>query len=638
MARTGPDKPATRGLATVALLKVNFDAGKDHIAMFQPFVLDTVAHLPRDGFTVQEVRESLHHRHQLKMPTNTLRTLLGRAVKHQFLRREAGRYFLGATPLDSKNLSLLRQRVEQRQLRLANELREYAKQRRLHLEAPEDALAAILRFIDQHHVTLALDAAHDSELGIEDEDHQRVTDRRTRIVAAFLHEHLSAGGEYLEIIQEMLEGFILQNALLLKDISAASRRFRDLEVFLDTGLLLGALGFRGEATETATREALSLLRETGARLSVLEVTIREIDGILSIYEDKLGTPDGRLSLHPTEVTRFFLTKGYSPSDVRQERALLARNMPALGANIRALPRHRVELTLDEADLATRLADRAGGENDPRVVHDVHCIAAILTLRGGKRSDSLDDARAVFATTSTMTVSNVSAWYEAQGDGGVSPIVHHLTLSNLAWLKRPASGATLKLHELVALCAAALRPPRRIWDSFLHQLKKLKESGQLSSDEATAIVASEFADRILADELIEDDLDASSISEVIDRVKRTYREEADGRIEAAELAAQRSERSALSLRMSIERRSRSAARLACWTLATLVGLAFLTGGVVTIVRMGSTDRAALWNSSLVGIFTLGSLMSTLWGFNVKGWRDSLEEHLAQWLKTWMTTQA
>ena len=71
----------------------------------------------------------------------------------------------------------------------------------------------------------------------------------------------------------MLEGFILQNALLLKDISAAARRFRNLEVFLDTGVLLGALGFRGEATETATREALSLLRETGATLAVFEITI-----------------------------------------------------------------------------------------------------------------------------------------------------------------------------------------------------------------------------------------------------------------------------------------------------------------------------------------------------------------------------
>ena len=212
------------------------------------------------------------------------------------------------------------------------------------------------------------------------------------IVAAFLQKQISAGSESVEVVQEILEGFILQNALLLKDISAAARRFRNLEVFLDTGILLGALGFRGATTATATREALSLLKETGATLAVFQITIGELRGILSVYEGRLGTSKGRLSLDPTDVTRFFLTNGYSPSDVRVQSALIETNLLALGINIRAIPTHKVHLTLDEHDLAMRLSSRSGAETSPRVVHDVDCVAAIHTLRGGKRSDSIDDAR------------------------------------------------------------------------------------------------------------------------------------------------------------------------------------------------------------------------------------------------------
>jgi hypothetical protein len=97
-----------------------------------------------------------------------------------------------------------------------------------------------------------------------------------------------------DILQEMLEGFVLQNTLLLKDISTATRRFRDLHVVVDSGLLFAALGLRGPAAETATLELLSSLRETGAVLDIFEPTIREMRRVLAVYEKRVGIAEGRL--------------------------------------------------------------------------------------------------------------------------------------------------------------------------------------------------------------------------------------------------------------------------------------------------------------------------------------------------------
>ena len=82
-----------RGLATAALLKANFDQGNDHLGMFLPFIVDSVASLPNDDFSVQDLKECLRATHGLSIPQETLRILITRAKRKGFLRSEAGRYF-----------------------------------------------------------------------------------------------------------------------------------------------------------------------------------------------------------------------------------------------------------------------------------------------------------------------------------------------------------------------------------------------------------------------------------------------------------------------------------------------------------------------------------------------------------------
>jgi len=638
MADTGAAGTATRGLATVALLKLNFDAGRDHIAMFEPLVEEALAHLEGDGFQASDVRATVLRRHQLALPINTIQTLLGRVVKRGTLRREAGRYFFAGTLPASKDLEIERARVETRQRRLAISLQEFCATRNVPVASTEDALALILRFLEQHHVALALDrptAQRSSFASDTDEEREPVEDRATLVTAAFLQETIETGGDLARILQEMLEGYVLQNALLLKDISTAARRFNNLRVYFDSGLLLSALGLRGSAGALAIQELFTLLRDTGASVNVFEPTLREMDRILAVYEEKLGTYAGRRSLYPTDLTRHLVTSRFSPSDIRIHRALLRKNLAGLGVNIRELPAHQAHSTLDETKLAQCLSDRPNGENEPRVVHDVNCIAGILTHRGGRTSDSLDDARAVFVTGSGRPAYNATRWYEAEGGQGVPPIVGYLLLSNLAWLKRPASASKLKIHELVALCSAALRPSRKAWNAFLKHLSALERSGKLTSDEVTAIMASGLTDRILVDESVDEDTDASTLTEVVERVKAAYREEADAQVRQARQDASRSQAETMQLRMTLDRRARGLAMLITWALAATLGVSLLAGAALSTddtVR-GTRPGVVALALAIVPLVVVG-VMSGLWGFQVAGWRRRLEDRVTRLVRSWL----
>src|SRR5207247_8588738 len=164
----------------------------------------------------------------------------------------------------------------------------------------------------------------------------------------------------------------------------------------------------------------------------------------------LGPARGRDSRRPTAATRHFLTERYAASDARQARALVEKQLAQLGIEVRQVPTHDRRFTRDEPDLIKRLKTPGCPETDPiepRVQHDVDCVAAVLTLRGARTPDSLDHARAIFATTSAGVVQTVNEWWRASGEVGLSPIIHYIVLSNAAWLKKPGAATDLKLREL-----------------------------------------------------------------------------------------------------------------------------------------------------------------------------------------------
>ena len=315
----------------------------------------------------------------------------------------------------------------------------------------------------------------------------------------------------------------------MTDVAISSRRFRDLEVFFDTGFLFRAVGLGSEPDVAAAREALVVLHGVNARLAVFQKTIEEMQRVLAAIERLFATPNGIKQLRPTPVVRFLLSRHYQPSQLVQASSLLERNLRQLGLTVRALPRRVPQYVLDEADLSSRLLREDQTEIDSRITHDVDVVAGILTLRAGRTVYTLDDARAVFVTTTALVVKNATKWHRAQGQEGVPPVIHQLGLSNVARLKRPAAATQLKRHELVALCSAALRPTPRMWRRFTDELRTLKEARELTSDEEIAVLTSRLTDFRLSEVQDEDDVDTGTVRDVVERVRDSFVEEAGKRL-------------------------------------------------------------------------------------------------------------
>lgn len=639
----GPRTPA-RGLATLALLKSNFDLGRDHIDMFMPFVLDAIGCLSSNDFATDDVATEIRGRHGLVIPPHTLQIILHRATKKHAIRREGGRYFRESgfdVPIDVGDK---RRQLEAEHVDIAKSLVAFADESGLNGLSEDDALALMFQFLADNHVSMVLDATSGAtSIEVDDRRTTPLNRNEIRIIARFVLDRYHNDPHIGTCLQNMLEGFILQNALFLRDISAAQRRFSNLTVFLDTGMIIEAIGLEGETAATATREALKLLRDRGAHLAVFQKTLDEVTRILMVYETHLATADGIASLFPTAVTRYVVTNYMSPSDIRQIISLLPRQVRDLAISIKEFPEREPRYTLGEEDLTQRIMRPTDTALTPRVTHDVDCIAAVVTLRRGNVVQSLDNARAVFATRTGLLVKNTRKWFVAEGQEGMSPVIHHIALSSAAWLKRPASAPNLQLNQLVALCAAAAAPSKRLWGSFVSHLKKLREDGTITSDEIVAVIADRMIDTLLWEIDADIEPDSETMDEIIQRVKSDYRRAGEARFNKSKVQFQEqlgSARMAIKdaetqgvqeaerrrrLELNVIGKSRKWANILSWTIFVPTAFILVVGSTALVERFLPSDN---WVLRLAGIlFTffawLAAIGALVTGGNLSEWRIRLE---------------
>ncbi len=591
-------------LVTVAYLKALLDEGNDHLGIFIPLIIDVITQF-NGSFIASEIQEALATRHGIAMPIQTMTTLLQRLIKKKILLRDAGRYQRNPNQaLPQINVASGKSQIEAEQRRLGRALQLYSEKFGITIETEDAALEMLLSFLDEEQVGMLIE-------GTPKLSETRSGGQRERnAIAAFICDCVYQDPTLAKILREMLEGLVLYHAAFLPDMSRITHRFKDLLVIFDSNIVRQALGYEGTAMQTLVRESVDVLKANGVQCLVLDKTIQEIQRILAMFEVRLATSEGRRSLRADPMSRHFLTQQYSVSDVREMSALLKIEVRSSGFQIMQTPTHVHKYTSGEKALAARLADPTKkDEFEPRVFHDVDCVAATITLRKGHRSSSLDDAKAIFATSSPRVILNTRLWWEEdEHETGVPPVVHIRALTNIAWLKKPSLAVNLKVQELVALCSVALRPSQRTWRRFLRHLDRLQESNRLNSDEVTAILVSSMSDRLLRDAELENDtskdIDATSLDEVVERVREGYAAKAEDRVrtitedyENKLAASQAREREAIARADTVDResaerarkqalvmegRARSWARGLSYILQWGVAIFIVTGAVALIV--------------------------------------------------------
>lgn len=465
-------------LTSLAILKVNWDdKGHDYVENFVPFVVEALKAAPQDQISVTEVQVYIRQNFGLLIPQGALNTLLRRAERRGYVRWEHRVCVRNNTSLDS-NFERTRSNVRRQQEALISKLIQYCQDQHGITWSLAESEEALLSHLQNACIPILIASVDGCAIPLS----QRKVPHAEYVISAFvIHLHKS-DPEGFTFLETVLKGSMLANALILPDISKTNKKFKNLSVYLDTKVILRALGLEGENLQAYCEEFLALLYESNINLYCFDITLDELRGILDAAQCALKDTNF-VARSGFLVYEHFVSKGLRASDVELIIADLERSIKKLHVRVKASPPHAVELGLNEEHLSKIIKEELPFQRLEAQRHDIDCLTAIHRLRKAQVRSEIETCDYVFVTTNNSLATASAKFCAEEYERSTVPLcVNDYTLATLAWVKNPTIAADFSRNRLIADSYAALQPSSQLWKKYSDEISRLQKRGGITEDD------------------------------------------------------------------------------------------------------------------------------------------------------------
>ena len=470
------------------------------------------------------------------------------------------------------------------------------------------------------------------------------------LVSAFVNSIQTTDPEAFKYLDTVVKGNMLANALFLPDIHQTNKRFRNTSVYVDSPLLIFAAGYAGKPRQTPCEEMLELLYVCGANTVCLQRSVDEARGVLDACAARMRRGELRDAYGPS--IEYFLSEGFTSSDVDLFSARLPRRLGSLRITVKESPPYVKKYQIDELVLEKHLQDAVGYRNPDALRHDVDAISAIARLRRGRAVYSVEDCRSLFVTSNVKLARATREFFQADAPhGAVSLCLTDFQLTNFLWLKNPMAAPDLPRNRIIADAYAAMQPSDGLWTKYLTEIAKLEEQGDVTIEDYVLLRHSHEAKTALMDLTLGDEhaFVEGTVPEILNLAQRRLR--ADLKVEIAEHKDRQARAEQEIQTMAARNEGRRdklravAGRVAAYTAQALLWLVILLTGLGTLYAFpwplpvvgGAVGRYA--GSLVLGLVFVITVMNLVFGrpavayirrFEV--WLfHQLERRLVSWLE-------
>jgi len=590
-------------LIAYAYLHTCINDDKDIYSIIEPLISLVLSDIMVD-ITSSNISTAIEAEYSLEIPPEVIQTILNRFVRKGYLKKDQFRYTFTEKKLPSvggmrKNQEDFKRNINQ----LVNSFIHFAnKEFDKVLDQPE-ALSILQEFVSKFSITFLSDAYKiDTKVDKKKE--------------------LSLAGQYVIYLQQndtvtfdclvkLVSGSMVANALYYTDIPQQSlRAYKNLNIYLDTPLIVSLLGLSGEMKEKSTQKLVELIHLQKGTIKCFSHVLEETINLLKTSADEFNSPTayGNVII---EAKR----KGLSKADLY----LLAHGIEEALSKFHITPvpspLYETKYQIDEKYLEEKLSFYRN-QHAKRV--DVDSIRCIYALRNGLQPRNICKSRELLATNNSALIQVVHDYeQEKMGRGSsISAIISSFELINYTWLIS-SHDISLPKIELLALAFSLTE----LNDSFIAKVIKtsvsLKEQGAISEEQEimlrTLNVQKELSDCSLGDE---NELSPEAVEAYIKKYEDNLKDEAysETRIIKAKLEEkERDEQNAKDKEQSeIQVIKNKAANCANLTTKIVMFALILTGIAVTIFK-SIYLRNSITADILFDVF--GYLIFTVCGFAI-----------------------
>ncbi len=666
------ESPPSKSITSLAIIKVNWDDKKDHIASFVPLVAHCLLNAKADEISLLDLQGSIREYFGLRVPQYALKTVLKRAKKDGLVKIEHDVYRRELAALQSCDLSSARQKVICQHENIVSRLVEFSNSIHGRDWSKTEAEEALLGYIETLAAPILQGLASGEESLVE---FQNSPAHGSAVVSDFIVSLMNDEPETLTYLETVVKGTMLANVLYVPEIFKGGKVHLDSMVFyLDTPFLVRALGYTSKEIKEPCVELLHLLQQQGATIKAFSHTIKELEDVLHAAADSYRK-GGNSRARPGTVGDFFVQQRLQQSDVDLMIAKKGDKLDELKIIVEDAPEHTENLGLDESKLEQRLEEGIRyWRRGPREL-DADSLTAIYRLRNGQLCRDLQTCHAALITTNSALV-NVSLDYfnEEFGEKGAPLCVLDSPLTALVWLMNPSQVDDLPRKQIIATSYVTLNVSNEVWRKYLEEIDRLKEEGEFTEEDIALATSTYAAHKELMRHTIDDTAYAEGTAvQILERARQVERadvqqklelstekhdEERKRRVQAEEATKQERSRTKMMEREAEDAKDAHLARLedvkeahlarledVASLMASIVSWAmFVLLAVLVVIGTALTTKGLLpsdWSNSIPWILTIAAspivvitfglvLLNTIFDLSLPDLRSKIQRLLKKWL--------
>lgn len=529
-------KSLDKTLISLAFLRVNWDQKKlDYIDNFLPFLATLIIRrkygpIEENAKQINKLTSDFKQEFGLLIPYHPMITILNRAKKRGLIEKQEHK-FVPTDKVYKYDFSGKAQAQAREYEKLIISFIDFCNEKYDKSLNKEQAEKILIGFLKQHDLEI-LFAAYDSSV-LPDVGASKID---LFLFNKFVENIYKREQGLFQILLDIVIGHILAAIVLYGDKfnNFVEPSFKNLNLYLDTGLILRLLGVEGEEIQSAYSKFLDELKDQGVNLFVFRHTYDEIMGILQNCRYWIDNPNyDPLKARP--VLRCFKAQNYRESDVQMfinkvDNILDGHGIKQIGTPDPNIYRYQI----DEEKLQSFIAD-AYRISDPSeflekehiIQRDIQSISAVYKLREGKKPQNIRQAGHIFITTnSTLAYANTNFEKEEYGGGFYIPSsTTDIFIGTLIWLRNPQKVTEINERKVITDIYAALQPSKELLERYITELEKLKGNKTITEDDYLLLRDSQVATNLLTEETLGDPDKFTSRTpiEILDKMGREANE-------------------------------------------------------------------------------------------------------------------
>jgi hypothetical protein len=333
--------------------------------------------------------------------------------------------------------------------------------------------------------------------------------RKLYILGEYLHSNLSKP-ELIDLLTDISIGMAISESVFLQSYTDYCCSFKDVNVYIDVHFLFYFVGIGGDYLQKSYKRYIENILQAGCKVLVFEQHLEEFNRALDDCCDWIHDPSYD-EQKASKTCQFFMQNNLDESDAELFRArlsdLFTNPYNVLSVNPK-IDYSKVASLIDEQDLKDTIISNYANWHK-RVTYkiyniiqrDVQAISTIYFLREGRYVESLKRASHVFVTSNTSLAFSAYKYHTKREKtlGKIPGCISSHFLNNLLWLGNPSQMAekSIKLQLMSNISLNSELHPQ-ILAGFIQELKKLKDSGQVSLDTVESFRHNMVLNQILKD--------------------------------------------------------------------------------------------------------------------------------------------